>query len=48
MVVFFGGDGVLLTSPDPEGQEKALLYQGLVANAIIDQNVVDMSRILYE
>jgi TnpA family transposase len=46
--LFFGGDGVLLTSPDPEEQEKAMLYQGMVANAVIDQNVVDINRILHD
>jgi len=25
-----------------------MLYQGLIANAVIDQNVVDMSRILHD
>jgi TnpA family transposase len=46
--LLFGDEGVLLTSPDPEEQEKAILYQSLIANAVMDQNMVDMSRIIHE
>lgn len=46
--VRFGDDPVFIPSPDPEEQEKAILYADVVANAVIDQNVVDMTRIVRE
>jgi TnpA family transposase len=45
--LFFGGEGVIADN-DPEEQEKAIKYNDLVANAVILQNVIDQSRILYE
>lgn len=42
---FFGGDGVIAEN-DPEEQEKRIKYNDLVANAIIFQNVVDMTYAL--
>jgi Tn3 transposase DDE domain len=33
--------------PDPEEQEKIIKYNDLVANAVIFQNVVDVSRVLH-
>ena len=44
---FFGGEGVIADN-DPEEQEKRIKYKDLVANIIIFQNVVDMTRILLE
>jgi len=43
---FFGGDGVI-SENDPEEQEKRIKYNDLVANAVIFQNVVDMTMILW-
>ena len=45
--LFFGGEGVIADN-DPEEQEKVIKYNDLVANAVILQNVIDQSRILYE
>jgi len=45
--LFFGGEGIIADN-DPEEQEKAIKYNDLVANAVILQNVIDQSRILYE
>jgi TnpA family transposase len=44
---FFGGDGVI-SENDPEEQEKRIKYNDLVANAVIFQNVVDMTMILWD
>lgn len=45
--LFFGGDGVIAEN-DPEEQEKRIKYTDLVANAVILQNVADMTRVLSE
>ena len=45
--IFFGGEGILAEN-DPEEEEKLIKYNDLVANALIFQNVVDVSRILHE
>lgn len=45
--VSFGGEG-LFDSRDPVEYQKRLKYQNLVANAIMLQNVVDMTNVLYE
>lgn len=45
--LFFGGDGVI-SENDPEEQEKRIKYNDLVANAVIFQNVVDITLILWE
>ena len=45
--LFFGGESVI-TDNDPEEQEKLIKYNDLVANAVIFQNVVDMSAVLQE
>ncbi|MBI3459467.1 Tn3 family transposase [Candidatus Acetothermia bacterium] len=45
--LFFGGEGIIAEN-DPEEQEKIIKYNDLVANAVIFQNVVDVSRILRE
>ena len=45
--LFFGGDGVIAEN-DPEEQEKRIKYTDLVANAVILQNVADMTRVLRE
>jgi TnpA family transposase len=42
---FFGGEGVIAEN-DPEEQEKRIKYKDLVANIIIFQNVVDMTRVI--
>jgi TnpA family transposase len=44
---FFGGEGVIAEN-DPEEQEKIIKYNDLVANAVIFQNVVDVSRVQHE
>ena len=44
---FFGGEGVIAEN-DPEEQEKRIKYKDLVANIIIFQNVVDMTRVIRE
>jgi TnpA family transposase len=45
--LFFGGDGII-SENDPEEQEKRIKYNDLVANAVIFQNVVDMTVILWD
>ena len=45
--LFLGGEGVIADS-DTEEQKKLIKYNDLVANAVIFQNVVDVSRILRE
>jgi TnpA family transposase len=42
---FFGGDSVI-ASNDPEQQEKRIKYNDLIANAVIFQNVVDLTEVL--
>ncbi|MBI3605555.1 MAG: Tn3 family transposase, partial [Nitrospirae bacterium] len=44
---FFGGEGVI-TENDPDEQEKRIKYNDLVANAVIFQNVVDITQILWD
>ncbi len=41
------GEGIIAEN-DPEVQEKIIKYNDLVANAVIFQNVVDVSQILRE
>lgn len=43
----FGGNGIIAEN-DPDEQEKRIKYNNLVANAVILQNVVDMTYILKE
>jgi TnpA family transposase len=43
----FGGEGII-SENDPEEQEKRIKYNDLVSNAVILQNVVDMTHILKE
>jgi hypothetical protein len=43
----FGGDGII-SDNDPEQQEKVIKYNELVTNALIFQNVVDITAILRE
>ena len=45
--LFFGGEGVIAEN-DPEEQEKRIKYTDVVANAVILQNVADMTRVLHE
>jgi hypothetical protein len=42
----FGGDGLFRTN-DPADQEKAIVYNELVANAVALQTVVDQTRALH-
>lgn len=42
---FFGGEGVIISN-DPEQQEKTIKYGDLIANAVIFQNVVDLTEVL--
>ncbi|MDJ0594534.1 MAG: Tn3 family transposase [Pleurocapsa sp. MO_226.B13] len=44
---FFGGDGII-ASNDPEQQEKSIKYNDLIANAVIFQNVVDLTEVLQQ
>lgn len=44
---FFGGEGII-ASNDPEQQEKIIKYNDLVANAVIFQNVVDLTEVLQQ
>jgi Tn3 transposase DDE domain len=44
---FFGGESVIADN-DSEEQEKLIKYNDLAANAVIFQNVVDMSAVLQE
>lgn len=43
----FGGNGII-SENDPDEQEKRIKYNDLIANAVILQNVVDMTYILRE
>lgn len=43
--LFFGGDGII-NDNDPEQQEKSIKYGDLVANAVIFQNVVDLTAVI--
>ena len=43
--IFFGNQGIVETN-DPIEQEKRLHYRDLIANALILQNTVDLSRVL--
>ncbi|MGH9821978.1 MAG: Tn3 family transposase [Blastocatellia bacterium] len=43
--LFFGGEGIIAEN-DPDEQEKIIKYNDLVANAVVFQNVIDISRIL--
>ena len=43
----FGGEGII-SENDPDEQEKRIKYNDLVSNAVILQNVVDMTHILKE
>jgi len=45
--LFLGGEGVIADN-DSEEQEKLIKYNDLVANTVIFQNVVDVSRVLRE
>ena len=45
--ITFGGEGILRFR-DPVENEKIIKYKDLIANAIMLQNVVDMSNILHE
>jgi hypothetical protein len=45
--IFFGGEGVL-PSRDPVEYEKRIKYKDLIANAIMLQNVADMTDVLNE
>lgn len=45
--LFFGGDGII-SENDPVEQEKIIKYNDLVANAVIFQNVVDITTILWQ
>lgn len=42
---FFGDDGII-SENDPDEQEKRIKYNDLVSNAVILQNVIDMTYIL--
>jgi len=43
--LFFGGEGII-TSKHPVEHEKRIKYNHLIANAVILQNVVDMTMVL--
>lgn len=45
--IFFGGEGIIAEN-DPEEQEKIIKYNDFVANAMIFQNVMDVSQTLRE
>ena len=45
--LFFGGDSII-ASNDPEQQEKIIKYNNLVANAVIFQNVVDLTEVMQQ
>jgi TnpA family transposase len=47
VVCTIGGEGIIAEN-DPEEQEKIIKYIDFVANAVIFQNVVDVSQILRE
>jgi hypothetical protein len=40
---FFGGEGLLL-EVHPDEQEKRLKYNHLLTNAVVIQNVIDLTR----
>jgi TnpA family transposase len=44
----FGGEEGVIPENDPDEQEKRIKYTDVVANAVIYQNVVDMTRVLTE
>jgi hypothetical protein len=44
---FFGGEGII-SENDPDEQEKRIKYNDLVSNAVILQNVADITYILKE
>jgi len=44
--LWFGGEGGLRTQ-DPAAQEKAIVYNELIANAVALQNVVDQTEVLH-
>lgn len=44
---FFGDDGII-SENDPDEQEKRIKYNDLISNAVILQNVIDMTYILKE
>ena len=46
--IFFGGDGLLITSRDPVAYEKRIKYKDLIANSIMLHNVVDMTHVLHD
>ena len=43
---FFGGNAIIPYN-DPEEQEKVIKYNGLIANAVIFHNAVDLTEILF-
>ena len=43
--LFFGGEG-MITDSAPEEQEQRIKYKEVIANAVILQNVVDMTQVL--
>lgn len=45
--VYFGGDGTIVVG-DPVEQEKRIKYMDLVANAVMLQNVADMTDVLHQ
>jgi len=45
--LLFGGEGIIANN-DPEEQEKIIKYNDLIANAVIFQNVVDMTGIIQD
>jgi TnpA family transposase len=45
--IYFGGDGTIMAG-DPVEQEKRIKYLNLVANAIMLQNVADMTDVLHQ
>jgi TnpA family transposase len=44
----FGGEEGVIPENDPDEQEKRIKYTDMVANAVIFQNVVDMTQVLVE
>lgn len=45
--IHFGGDGTITTG-DPVEQEKRIKYMNLVSNAVMLQNVVDLTDVLHQ
>jgi hypothetical protein len=45
--LFFGGEG-MITDSAPQDQEKRIKYKEVIANAVVLQNVVDMTHVLHE